>query len=234
MQNSNRPRRLPKAFGAAAGSGFIRQVPSAAQPNGAASLEQGFPPETFQPVASGGYPPAGQDMNGILFDLSANAQAFAAGMPAMFDASFAAAIGGYPMYAILASTTPGLIWQSTADNNTGNPDSGASNWTAIVAPPGTTSGNYERRPSGILEQWGTVFQSSTGEPVVGVNMPVAFADGTYTVSLTPLVNGPTNRADTWVQIIASSRAPQSFSVQYQSVSSQQSNLDGFTWRAIGR
>lgn len=235
MQNSNRPRRLIKPWGASAGSGYIRQVPYAAQSGGAASYEQGFPPETFQPVASGGVPPDGKDMNGVLFDLSANLSAFAAGMPATFDAAFATAIGGYPALAILASPTPGLIWQSTVDNNTTNPDgNGAANWIAIVAPPGTTTGNYERRSSGILEQWGTVYLSSTGEPVATASLPVAFIDGTYNVSVSPLLNGPSNQADTWVQVIAGSRSTTSFDVQYQSVSSQRSRLDGFMWRAIGR
>jgi hypothetical protein len=236
MQNSNRPRRLVKPFGALATSGYIRQVPVAAQSDGAASYDQGFPPETFQPVASGGFPPDGKDMNGVLFDATANAMAFAAGMPAMFDSTFANAIGGYPMYAVLASTTPGRFWQSTADGNAGNPDAGAGGWIAIIAPPGTTSGNYERRPSGILEQWGEVYAASTGEPVIGANMPVAFADGTYNVSLTPLLNGPSTAADTFVQIIGTSRTPTSFSVQYQrpATSGGSFRIDGFMWRAIGR
>lgn len=236
MQNSNRPRRLVKPFGALAGSGYIRQVPVAAQSNGAASYDEGFPPQTFQPVASGGVPPAGQDMNGVLFDATANSMAFAAGMPAMFDATFASAINGYPMYAVLASTTPGLFWQSTVDNNGGNPDGGAPNWIAIIAPPGTTTGNYERRSSGILEQWGEVYFSSTGEPVVSATMPVAFADGTYNVILTPMLNGPSTAADTFVQIIGTSRAPTTFNVQYQrpATSGSSFRIDGFMWRAIGR
>lgn len=234
MQNSNRPRRIVKPFGASAGSGFIRSVPVAAQPNGAASYEQGFPPETFQPVASGGVPPAGQDVNGILFDATGNAAWSAAGGMAQYDSAYATAIGGYPQFAVLAGTTPGTLWQSTVDGNMTNPDAGGAGWIALVAPAGTTTGNYERRASGILEQWGEVSASASGETVISVGLPVAYADGTYVVTLTPIISGPSINEDMFVQLIQSSRTTDGFSVQYQRPGAGTARLDGFTWRAIGR
>lgn len=234
MQNSNRPRRILQPFGALAGSGFINTIPNAAASGGAASYEQGFPPETFQPVASGGTPPSGKDVNGVLFDATGNARWLAAGGPAMFDATFANAVGGYPMYAVLASTTVGKFWQSTVDNNTGDPDAGAANWAAIISPAGTTTGNFERRPSGILEQWGTTTFSSTAQPVVGVSLYQPYVDGTYVVSLTPIITNPSTERDTWVQLISASRTTSSFQVQYQNSDDRRAGLEGFTWRAIGR
>lgn len=175
MQNSQRPRRLVKPFGAAAGSGFIRQVPIAAQPNGAASYDQGFPPETFQPVGSGGVPPSGQDVNGVLFDATGNAMAYAAGMPAMYDAGFAAAIGGYPRFAVLAASgTPGRLWQSTVDNNTSNPDSGGANWALVgesVTSASYGNNGYRVSSDGFKECWGVITTVPNGYATV--NLPIA-------------------------------------------------------------
>lgn len=235
MQNSNRPRRLVKPFGAAAGSGYIRQVPVAAQPDGAASYDEGFPPETFQPVGSGGVPPSGADMNGVLFDATGNAMAYAAGMPAMFDGAYAAAIGGYPKYAVLAGVTPGTLYQSSVENNTTDPDSGGSSGWSIVTTAGDSGPNYERRASGILEQWGTVAASSSGGPVIPVTLPIEHVDGSYVIMLTGFINGPSQVRDTFPQTIQSTINTTGFSVQYQNAGAgSTSGLDGFTWRTIGR
>lgn len=129
MQTSNRPRRLTKPFASDAGSGFVRTVPTDAAGGGAASYSLGFPPETFQPVASGGVPPSGQDMNGVLFDVSGWARWLAGGGTAVFDAAFSDAVGGYPLGARLASTNnPAITWVSTVENNTSNPDAGGAGW----------------------------------------------------------------------------------------------------------
>ena len=122
-------------FGKNAGPSYIRSVPSPSQigiTNGAASLNDGFPPLTFQPVGSGGIPPYGQDFNGILNQITAWNQWQQAGGQVMFDSTFVTNIGGYPQWSILASSsTVGLLWLNTVDNNTTNPDGGgASGWIA--------------------------------------------------------------------------------------------------------
>lgn len=210
MQNSNRPRRLVKPFGAAAGSGYIRQVPVAAQPNGAASYDTGFPPETFQPVASGGTPPSGQDMNGVLYDISGNAYAFAAGMPAMYDSTYANAIGGYPMYALIASTTAGRFYQSTIENNTSNPDANGTGWTVVIEAAGGGSSNlvpdggFDIQPNGLKKCWGSAF--------IGANQ-------TITVPL------PTEHSS-WCVAVGSSSIPQ----DEQSCGVVSATTTGFTVR----
>jgi len=235
MQYAQIPRGLAVPFASQAGAEYVRQVPTAAQPGGAASLVQGFPPETFQPVASGGVPPSGADMNGILLDTTGWARWAKAGCPVLFDAAFAAAVGGYPRYAVLSSVTIGTIWQSTVDNNQTDPDAGpSSDWTAIATAPGTTNGNFYKLPNGVIEQWGDVAFSSTGEPVVSASLPVSFSDAFYNVTVTPYVTSATTRADSWVQLITSSRTPNGFSVQYQNSDASRARLDGFTWRAVGR
>jgi hypothetical protein len=127
MLKASIPARFNIPFANASASGFTRPIPQASQigiTNGAASLTDGFPPLNFQPVASGGIPPFGEDFNGILNQISAWSQWFEAGGPINWDATFAAgASGGYPQGAIVQSNiTPGNFWLSTQDNNTNNPD----------------------------------------------------------------------------------------------------------------
>lgn len=128
MQISDIPARLPIPF---ANSGPKNSIPTASQiaiTPGAASLTDGFPPLTMTPVAAGGVPPFGQDMNGILFATSAWSRWVAAGAPVSYDATFQTAIGGYPRGAMLVSSVPGRFWVSTVDNNVTNPNSGGAGW----------------------------------------------------------------------------------------------------------
>jgi hypothetical protein len=130
MQLSDIPRKLAVVWASMAGSAYVRQVPTApSTQEGAASYTTGFPPETFVPVAAGGTPPNGSDMNGALNDMSAWARWVASGGAVMYDPQYAAAIGGYANAArLVSSTRPGLTWVSTIDNNTSNPDVDSTNW----------------------------------------------------------------------------------------------------------
>jgi hypothetical protein len=182
MQQSDLPTRFPIPFAASAGASYIRTVPkdpvTPTTTDAPASLTEGFPPECFQPEASGGIPPNGKDFNGILNQITAALRWLAAGGPAIFNSDFSTAIGGYPKGAILTSTaSDGVLWQSTANNNTTDPDSGgAANWVRYSAGSGpyivesttTQNGGYRRWSDGIKETWGFVD--------VGAN-----ASATYTV-----------------------------------------------------
>lgn len=141
MQSTDIPGKLPIPFANSAGGSYIRAIPTASQVgivDGAASLTTGFPPLNFQPIDSGGIPPNGADVNGILFAISGWARWQAAGGPTSFDSVFSAAIGGYPKRAVLASTvTSGLFWVSTIENNTANPDSDPTNWLPLAPLPAT-------------------------------------------------------------------------------------------------
>ncbi|ENN86086.1 hypothetical protein RHSP_32139 [Rhizobium freirei PRF 81] len=131
MQLSQIPNKFAIPFANNAGAGYIRAIPQASQigiTNGAASLTDGFPPLNFLPVGSGGVPPFGQDMNGILNQITLWAQWQAAGGSGIFDSAFSTAIGGYPRGATLESTTAGQFWVSSIDNNTNNPDSNPTGW----------------------------------------------------------------------------------------------------------
>ncbi|MCZ8436897.1 gp53-like domain-containing protein [Achromobacter xylosoxidans] len=130
MQTSDIPSRIPLPF---ANSGTKNTIPTNASPTtGLASLETGFPPITMTPIVAGGIPPAGADFNGILNLISAASRWAQAGGIYGYDAAFSAAIGGYPKGAILLNAAGTGFWLNGVDNNTTNPDSGGTNWTAVI------------------------------------------------------------------------------------------------------
>lgn len=134
MQIADIPPKFQKAFGVNASAGNIRSIPvTTADPN-AASLNLGWPPSTFTAQGAGGVPPDGRDMNGIHNQVTAWLRYLAAGGVVQYDATFSAAIGGYPKWSLVGSVTnPGTYWQSTADNNTTNPDAAGAGWQAWPA-----------------------------------------------------------------------------------------------------
>lgn len=153
MLRSAVPPSFPIAFASSAGGGFIRAIPTASQigiQNGAASLTDGFPPLNFQPVAAGGVPPFGEDMNGLLNQITKWNQWQEAGGPIVYDATFQTAIGGYPQGAIVQSAvTPGKLWMSSVDNNTTNPDTiSTSGWQTPTGmlPSGTPVASFSSTP----------------------------------------------------------------------------------------
>lgn len=136
MQSSNIPARFLLPWAANAGPSYIRTIPTGSQigiTDGAASLNDGFPPLTFTAVAAGGIPPFGADANGFLNWISLWLQWQQAGCPVTYNADFVSAIGGYPKGAILISSSYKTSWMSTAENNTSNPDSGGANWARLDA-----------------------------------------------------------------------------------------------------
>jgi hypothetical protein len=132
MQANQIPAKFNIPFANNAESPYVRSIPQASQigiQDGAASLTDGFPPLTFLDAGAGGVSPFGEDANGILKQSTSWDRWFSAGAPVTWDSAFSAAIGGYPLGAVVQSlTTPGLWWYCQADNNTNNPDTGGGNW----------------------------------------------------------------------------------------------------------
>lgn len=177
MLSSDIPAKFSKAFASTATGTYKRAIPvTSADPN-AASLNLGFPPNTFVDEGAGGVPPDGRDFNGLLNQDTAWAWWQAAGGAVLFDSAFSTAVGGYPKYAVLASTTLGRMWQSQVDNNTVNPDSGASaNWKAYG---GATAGGpgtgYRVSADGFIQQWGNVAVTSGSNSVtMSFTFPIPF------------------------------------------------------------
>ena len=155
LTQSSIPPKFPFYWGSNAGAAYIRSIPTTSQigiVNCAASLPDGFPPLTFLAQTSGGCPPFGQDMNGILRQITQWQQWQQAGeLPTIYDSSFQTSIGGYPNGAIIQSAVvPGDFWISTTDNNTTNPDTGGAGWSP--APSAYATGD-------VKWNWGTIIPS---------------------------------------------------------------------------
>ncbi|MBO1326039.1 hypothetical protein K2X14_10265 [Acetobacter sp. TBRC 12305] len=135
MKQSDDLGKFETPVGAQASAGDIAAVPAtqATPGDGSASIALGFPPETFIARAAGGVPPRGQDMNGFLNRISRALQVLQAGYLGPYDATFAAAIGGYPAGAIVSGAVAGTFWVSTTDANTSVPGVTGAAWQSLFA-----------------------------------------------------------------------------------------------------
>lgn len=118
------PRMLNKHFAEDADPKTIHNIPDVPDPNdiaqrpSLASYSTGFPPRSMAPPQAGGQPFYGQDVNGILKDVSANVQYIQAGNYYPFNANFQKAVGGYNKFAVVLNTEDDKLYQSLVDNNT--------------------------------------------------------------------------------------------------------------------
>lgn len=113
--------------------GVTLPIPVAPDPVvGSASFDEGFPPATMVDIESeGGVPPYGQDMNGILYMITAYIALLQAGQRVNFEAAAAAAFVGYAVGAEVASAaTPGRVWVNQLDANVNDPDVDDTGWSA--------------------------------------------------------------------------------------------------------
>ena len=98
MQTQQTPQVLPQPFAA---QGDKNTIPNAATGTNKASLQEGFPPITGQPINKGGIPPERQDFNGAMNLNSQFYFAFQNGWWPTFTQEVSDAIGGYPQGAVL-------------------------------------------------------------------------------------------------------------------------------------
>lgn len=116
------PTFLPHAFAEAALPANITvPVPDAPTGSNAASWQQGFPPITMTPKASGGQPPQGQDMNGVLNAMSAHTVFLQQGGVYAWDATVGAV--GYPLGAVLVLNDGTNMVMNMLAANTADPNS---------------------------------------------------------------------------------------------------------------
>ena len=113
--------------------GIKNTIPPALGSAGQATMVDGFPAETMTPIASGGVPPSGQDVNGILYQLSQHQVWLNSGGMYAYSASHATNIGGYPIGVVLQSADGQSAWLNTVDGNITDPDGGsAAGWKAFA------------------------------------------------------------------------------------------------------
>lgn len=131
MNRTDSPAKQPKPFGI----NGPREPILATTPAGdnTASYDSGFPPITMTLKSAGGLPPKGQDMNQILYELSALCRWFSAGAYNNFDSAFATSIGGYPKGSSVLSDDGAKIYLSTIDANTNNPNSVLTGWVDLLS-----------------------------------------------------------------------------------------------------
>lgn len=212
-------------------------LPTTPAGDNTASYDAGFPPVTMILKAAGGLPPKGQDMNQILYELSALARWLSAGAINSYDATFSTAIGGYPKGAVVIGTDGITRYISTVDSNVTNPNTSGAGWFNIssgylqtlnnlseiqaagtaaqasartnlglgstaVTNIGTGSGMvpdmssftsgatsasfWQKLPSGMLMQYGYVFDMSSG--AITINYPVPFTSQLRSLIVTPTGN----------------------------------------------
>jgi len=125
---------IQTAFASDAGSSYITNpIPLSTSAAGAASYDSGFPPATMEAISSGGTPPFGQDMNGILFAITSHIVALESGQPYTYNSTIAGAISGYAVGTVLGTTDGTGLWINTSAGNTTNPDTGGAGWQSLAA-----------------------------------------------------------------------------------------------------
>lgn len=135
------PTYIPEAFASGADPAFINAIPTTPSADPAqASLQEGFPAVTMQPVISGGKPPYGQDMNGILNLATLHTVFLQNGNLYQFSPGFISTGGSYNVGNIVLSADGSTLWMCNANGVTDDPDGATSTrWTAIFFVQDTTS-----------------------------------------------------------------------------------------------
>lgn len=161
-------------------------IPDTTTNNQAASWSLGFQPITMQPVVAGGKPPLGQDVNGVLFAITAHNFFVQAGALFPYSAAVSTAIGGYGLGTILGSIDGRTVWYNTLAGNTTDPDSGgAANWISLYTYGVTTKNGLTGGAAPL-----TLTNSEAARQFI-------FLNGTLTANLTVVL--PANQQD-WLVI----------------------------------
>lgn len=126
------PPLIQKAFAQDAAPGFIQNpIPVSTVDPSRASFNLGFPPLTMTEIVAGGTPPFGQDMNGILYMISAHVAAAQAGQPYLYSSTLSTAMGGYALGTVLGMSDGTGVWINTVAGNTTDPDAGGAGWIPL-------------------------------------------------------------------------------------------------------
>src|SRR5579863_2948931 len=147
----------------------------------AASFNDGFPPSTMTPEASGGLPFFGQDMNGILWMVTAYCANFAAGALSPYNATLSANISGYPVGVVLVNANGNGLWVNQVSGNVTDPDTGGAGWAPAAGVGGTQ-----------------VALSSTNVTLTALQSALPFIEFIGALTGNINVTFPTNSGQQWV------------------------------------
>lgn len=152
-----------------AASGSKNTIPTTSQigvVDGAASYPDGFPPLCGTPLESGGKPPSRADMNGILHGITENLRYLLGGCVPKFNETFAAAIGGYPLGAIVQDNSGANCYRNLVDGNATDfnltPASIGVSWELVYGPDKTI-------PSATTSLQGKVELATTAEAAAAID-----------------------------------------------------------------
>lgn len=95
----------------------IPNIRGLSTPQEGATYQDGFPSITMTPISVGGKPPSGRDMNGILYEITANLAFLGRGKHYKFNQDYCSAINGYPKGAILVNNAETALYISRVDQN---------------------------------------------------------------------------------------------------------------------
>ena len=157
---------ISEGFGAGDGSkNYPIPVPSQIGITpGRASFTDGFPPLTRTALGAGGYPPDGEDMNGILYQITGHLALINSGQPYKYNAAQATAIGGYDVGAILLRADGTGFWFNQSAANSSDPDAGGAGWrplnnvgiTQVTLTSGTVTLTPAQASKNLIEFHGTL------------------------------------------------------------------------------
>lgn len=115
-----------------ASTGSKNPIPANANnTTGAAGFDKGFPDITMTPEEAGGLPPAGQDFNGIFYQITDIIRYIQAGGQPFFSEDLSVAIGGYPKGCMILGSDSLTLWQNQSDSNTNNPNASPTGWKVV-------------------------------------------------------------------------------------------------------
>jgi len=120
-------KRIITAF---ANSGTKNTIPDTApgSDDGFANYPNGFPVSNSIDPALGGSYVKRADFNGAMYDVTSILKDQAHGLIYAYDATYATAISGYPVAAILSKVGGVGFWLNTTAGNATNPDTGGAGW----------------------------------------------------------------------------------------------------------
>jgi hypothetical protein len=171
------PTLIQEGFGTG-DSGKTNPIPVASQIGvlaGAASFTDGFPPLTRTPLNAGGVPPAGEDMNGILYMITQLQAWQCSGGQIPYSSAQQTAVGGYPLGAVVQNSDGTGCWLNTTANNTSDPDTGGAGWV----------------PFGVTGQTSvTVAGSNITLTALQAARPFLFITGTLTAAVSISIPAP--------------------------------------------